>query len=91
MLSIVKHMKIANLSCFVEECNPRNGTRERPGRICIAEFDSMGYGPGDAFFDIPVIHICAERYILSASVEQLEASNIRYNEKMLKYPDLITL
>ena len=88
MLSIVKHMKAANLSCSVEECNPMNDTRERPGDIYIAEFDSLGHGPGDAFFDISVIHICAESYIRRASVGQLEGSNIRYNEKMLKYPDL---
>ena len=86
VLSIVKHMKAANLSWPVEECNPMNDTRERPGDIYIAEFDSLGHGPGDAFFDISVIHICAESYIRRASVGQL--SKIRYNEKILKYPDL---
>ena len=57
VLSIVKHMKTANLSCSVEECNPMNGTRERPGDIYVAEFDFKGHGPEDAFFDISVIHL----------------------------------
>ena len=39
-------MKAANLCCPVEECNPMNDTRERPGDICIAGLDSLGHGPG---------------------------------------------
>ena len=86
--SIVKHMKAANLSCSVEECNPMNDTRERPGDIYIAEFDSMGHWPGDAFFDIPVIHICAESYIRRASVGRWREAIFDTTRKYLSIPTL---
>jgi dethiobiotin synthetase len=42
----------------------------------------------DAFFDLSVINICAERYASRAVKGPLEGSKIRYEEKMRKYPEL---
>ena len=50
----------------------------------MPEFDIFG----DAFFDISVINICAASYIKRASKGLLEGSQIRYEEKVEKYPEL---
>ena len=67
--------------------NPLNDTRQRSGDLYIPFFDERG---GEAFFDVSVIHILVPSYIRRASKGQLEASKIRYDFKMTKYPDLGT-
>jgi hypothetical protein len=61
-----------------------NNTSQRPGDIYMPEFD----GFGAAFFDVSVISSCADSYVRRASKGQLEGSEIRYEAKMGKYPDL---
>ena len=81
---IYTKMLRAGISCNKEACNPMNDTRQRPGDIYMPEFDIYG----EAFFDISVISICAPSYAIRASKGQLEGSKIRYEQKMMKYPDL---
>ena len=50
----------------------------------MPEFDSLG----DAFFDISVISIGADSYYKRAAKNQLAGSDIRYQQKISKYPEL---
>ena len=82
--AIFTQMKQAKISCSMEAFNPMNDSRQRPGDIHMADFDSFG----DAFIDISVINMCADSYASRASKGILEGSSIRYDAKMKKYPDL---
>jgi Reverse transcriptase (RNA-dependent DNA polymerase) len=86
--SIVEGISIqlrkASINHCVEEFNPSNSSRQRPGDIYMPDFDTYG----DAFFDVSVISICADSYWKRAAKGQLEGSKIRYKAKMKKYPDL---
>jgi hypothetical protein len=50
----------------------------------MPDFDILG----DAYFDVSVINIGSDAYYKKAAKGQLEGSNIRYQSKMKKYPEL---
>lgn len=77
-------MTRANIAHVKETGNPMSNTRQRPGDIFMNEFDIYG----DAYFDVSVINPCAESYWKRAVKGSLEGANIRYEEKMKKYPEL---
>jgi hypothetical protein len=82
--SIFIQMKSAGINCCSEAFNPLQINRQRPGDIYMPEFDSLG----DAFFDISVISIGADSYYKRAAKNQLAGSDIRYQQKISKYPEL---
>ena len=77
-------MREAHITFSLEQRNPRNDTRQRPGDIFIANYDTRE----PAYLDVSVIHILARSYLRRASIGQLEGSKIRYEYKLSKYPDL---
>jgi hypothetical protein len=81
---LVLKMKNAGMSCSYEAKNLNNSTRQRPGDIFVPEFDNYG----DAYFDISVINITCKSHLAKASQGPLMGADIRYVEKMKKYPDL---
>jgi hypothetical protein len=61
----------------LEAKNLNNPSRQHPGDIFIPEFDTYG----DAYLSV-------KSYLLISSKELLCGANVRYLEKMKKYPDL---
>ena len=84
VVGIAEHLRKANITFSLEQRNPRNDSRQRPGDIFIANYDTRG----PAYLDVSVIHILARSFLRRASIGQLEGSKIRYDYKMSKYPDL---
>ena len=82
--SIFLQMKAAGINCCSEAFNPMKDCRQRPGDIYMPEFDVRG----DAFFDVSVISIGSDSYYARAAKSKLSGSEIRYQSKMSKYPDL---
>jgi hypothetical protein len=80
-------MSAVAMSCTMEAKNLDNATKQRPGDIFITEFDIYG----DAFLDVSVINITSKSHLQKSSKGKLCGSNIRFVEKMKKYPDLVTL
>ena len=74
----------AKVNHRVEEPNPASSSQKRPGDIFMPDFDILG----DAYFDVSVINICSDAYYKKAAKGQFEGSNIRYQSKMKKYPEL---
>ena len=77
-------MKAAGISCCSEAFNPMKDCSQRPGDIYMPEFDVRG----DAFFDVSVVSIGADSYYARAAKSKLAGSEIRYQAKKTKYPDL---
>jgi hypothetical protein len=82
--SIFLQMKAAGISCCSEAFNPMKDCSQRPGDIYMPEFDVRG----DAFFDVSVVSIGADSYYARAAKGKLAGSEIRYQAKKSKYPDL---
>jgi hypothetical protein len=82
--SLVKKMRSAAMTCSYEAKNLNNSSRQRPGDIFIPEFDIYG----DAYLDVSVINITVKSYLPKSSKGLLCGANVRYSEKMKKYPDL---
>jgi hypothetical protein len=77
-------MKNVAMNCSYEAPNLNNNSRQRPGDIFIPEFDVYG----DAYLDVSVINITAKSYLSKSAKGQLCGADIRYLDKMKKYPDL---
>jgi len=77
-------LKKSNITCLTEQGCPLSDNRERPGDIFIPNYNTFG----DAYLDVSVIHILAVSHIKKAATAPLQGSNIRYDKKIKKYPQL---
>jgi hypothetical protein len=74
----------AKINCSMEASAPGQKTKQRPGDIFVPDFD----GNGDAYFDVSVINTCCSSHISRSSKGPLCGAQIRYDQKVAKYPDL---
>jgi hypothetical protein len=85
---VLKKMKNAGMGCSYEVKNLNNPSRQRPDDIVVPDFDNYGDAYVFTYLDISVINITVKSHLGKSSKGLLMGADIRYVEKMKKYPDL---
>jgi hypothetical protein len=83
VVDLMNKMKAVTMACSYEAKNLNNSSNQRPGDIFVPEFDIYG----DPFLDFSVINIIAKSHLAKSAKGQFCGANIRYSDKMKKYPD----